>query len=86
MKIGGKEIASYDAIKAGDQANVAEEMGDLLFVMANLARHLEIDKRVAIKILGPGCKNCVNLEKEARDLQTRNVDHEAKVRAWFGID
>ncbi|MBD3765845.1 MAG: nucleoside triphosphate pyrophosphohydrolase [Rhodobacterales bacterium] len=31
------------------QAEVAEEMGDLLFVMANLARHLEVDPEAALR-------------------------------------
>lgn len=35
--------------KAGDQANVAEELGDLLFVMANLARKLGVDPEEALR-------------------------------------
>ena len=31
------------------RAEVAEEMGDLLFVMANLARHLEVDPEAALR-------------------------------------
>ncbi len=31
------------------QAEVAEEMGDLLFVMANLARHLKVDPEAALR-------------------------------------
>lgn len=31
------------------QAEVAEEMGDLLFVVANLARHLDVDPEVALR-------------------------------------
>jgi ATP diphosphatase len=31
------------------QAQVAEEMGDLLFVMANLARHLKVDPEAALR-------------------------------------
>lgn len=31
------------------QAEVAEEFGDLLFVMANLARHLEVDPEAALR-------------------------------------
>ncbi len=31
------------------QEKVAEEMGDLLFVMANLARHLKVDPEVALR-------------------------------------
>jgi MazG family protein len=32
-----------------DQARIKEEMGDLLFVMANLARHLDVDPEEALR-------------------------------------
>jgi nucleoside triphosphate diphosphatase len=32
-----------------DPAEVAEEYGDLLFVMANLARHLDVDPEAALR-------------------------------------
>jgi MazG family protein len=38
-----------DAIQAGDQAHMEEEFGDLLFVMANLSRHLKIDPEAALR-------------------------------------
>ncbi|MBC6438024.1 MAG: nucleoside triphosphate pyrophosphohydrolase [Rhodobacteraceae bacterium] len=37
-----------EAASSGDQAHTAEEMGDLLFVMANLARHLGVDPEAAL--------------------------------------
>ena len=37
------------AIAAEDQDNVEEEYGDMLFVMANLARHLNLDPETAIR-------------------------------------
>ncbi len=36
-------------IKSGDRAKIEEEYGDLLFVMANLARHLKIDPESALR-------------------------------------
>jgi ATP diphosphatase len=37
-----EELAEIDAaLAAADQAQIAEEIGDLLFTMANWARHLE---------------------------------------------
>ncbi len=42
-----RELA--EAQEAGDPAHLAEEMGDLLFVMANLARHLKVDAETALR-------------------------------------
>ena len=38
-----------EALDAGDQAGVAEEVGDLLFVCVNLARKLGVDAEAALK-------------------------------------
>jgi uncharacterized protein YabN with tetrapyrrole methylase and pyrophosphatase domain len=38
-----------DAQASGDQDHIAEEMGDILFVMANLARKLKVDPEEALR-------------------------------------
>lgn len=38
-----------EAIKADDTANIAEEIGDLLFVCANLARKLDVEPEAALR-------------------------------------
>jgi MazG family protein len=45
-----EELAELkEARAAGDQDAIAEEMGDLLFVMANLARKLKVDPEEALR-------------------------------------
>ncbi len=38
-----------DALRSGDAADIEEEIGDLLFVMANLARHAKVDPEMALE-------------------------------------
>ncbi len=45
-----EEVGELEEVVAGtDRARIADEYGDLLFVMANLARHLEIDPEDALR-------------------------------------
>lgn len=45
-----EEIAECEeAIAAGDEAHVREEMGDMLFAVANLARHVDVDPEDALR-------------------------------------
>jgi MazG family protein len=45
-----EELAELkEARAAGDQDHIAEEMGDILFVMANLARKLKVDPEEALR-------------------------------------
>ena len=44
-----EEVAELEAeIAAGDQAKAADELGDILFVCANIGRHLGIDPEAAL--------------------------------------
>jgi ATP diphosphatase len=48
-KIGEETGEIAAALEAGDQEAVNEEIGDLLFAAANLARHLQSDPEAAIR-------------------------------------
>jgi MazG family protein len=46
-----------DAIENGATENAAEEIGDLLFVVMNLARHLEVEPETALKVTNRKFRN-----------------------------
>ena len=68
----GEEIAELDAaIAAGDKDRVEAELGDALFALVNLARHLDVDAEGALR--------------RTIDKFTRRFDHvEARVRERHG--
>lgn len=48
-KITEETAELVEARDSGDRAHLTEEFGDLMFVMANLARHLDIDPEEALR-------------------------------------
>ena len=48
-KIREESAELVEARDSADHAHLTEEFGDLLFVMANLARHLDIDPEEALR-------------------------------------
>jgi len=48
-KIDEEFVEVQEAMASGDMAHVEEEIGDLFFVIVNLARHLKIDPETAIR-------------------------------------
>jgi MazG family protein len=61
-----EELAELDEARAaGDQDAIAEEMGDVLFVMANLARKLGVDPEDALR------KTNAKFERRFRHIEAR---------------
>ena len=48
-KIDEETAELRSAIDSGDTENIAEEIGDLLFAVVNLARHLDVEPETALK-------------------------------------
>ena len=48
-KLGEETAELVEEIGRADQDKIEEEYGDLLFVMANLARHLKVDPEAAMR-------------------------------------
>lgn len=45
-----EELAEFDAaVAAGDRAQIADELGDVLFSVVNLSRHCELDAEAALR-------------------------------------
>ena len=69
------------ALAAGDQAEVAAELGDLAFSLVNLGRHLGVDVEIALReATAKFERRFRHMEAETPDLKA--LDLEAKERLW----
>jgi len=77
-----------DEIRSGKTRRIKEEMGDFLFTMAHLARHLEVDPEVALLAANRKFKKRFRqMEKKAK-AQRRNLREmtsSQKERLWKEI-
>lgn len=69
-----EELAEAEAAAAsGDDAAIADELGDLLFVCVNLCRRYDVDPETALR----GCN--AKFERRFRDMETRLAADGAKM-------
>ena len=57
-----------------DQAKIEEEFGDMMFVYANLARHLKIDPEEALRAANTKFTNRFNKIEQHIDKENNSID------------
>jgi ATP diphosphatase len=69
-----------EAIASDDQEHIKEELGDLLFVCANLARHLGLDPSAALRSANKKFEERFRMvENQAKKLQPKNDSFDLKI-------
>lgn len=73
------------AWRAGDAENIHEELGDLLFVMANLARHFELDAEACLRTGNAKfVRRFQHIESRVAEAGTLLTDHTlAQLDTWW---
>lgn len=81
-----EELAEIrDALSQGDQAAVADEVGDLLFAVVNLARHLKVEPEQALRGTNRKFERRFRFVEQAFQTQGRSLseaDLEAMEAQW----
>ena len=74
-----------EAMSSGDQAHIEEEIGDLLFVAANLARRMNVDPEIALRKANNKFERrfrAMEHEATAQDLDFSSLSLEAQESLW----
>ena len=71
-----------DAIQSGDEAAIADELGDVLFSVCNLARHLGVNPETALAGTADKFQRRFAAVERAFDYQLEGRDLEALEAAW----
>ena len=70
------------AAKQGDKKEIEEEIGDLLFVCVNLARHYEVDADVALRVANKKFETRFRKVEELADGDISNFEIEELEALW----
>jgi len=73
------------ACLAGDETNIREELGDLLFVIANIARHLQVDAEASLRAGNAKfIRRFRHIERRVAERDAQLSDHTlAELDAWW---
>jgi len=76
-----EEIAELDeAIASGDKARITAELGDALFALVNLARHVEVDAELALRgTIDKFHRRFAHVEKRVREVHGGFADAGGKL-------
>ena len=73
-KIDEETAELRSAINSGDTENIAEEVGDLLFAVVNLARHLDVEPETALKKTNRKFRDRFKLIEEQLKLEGKTLE------------
>lgn len=64
-----------EAIRSNDSGNIAEEIGDLLFAVLNLARHLDVEPETALKMTNRKFRQRFKFIEDTLRAEDRTLDN-----------
>lgn len=84
-KIEEETVEIKDAIASGSKAEITEEIGDLLFAVVNLARHLKVDPEQALRLANNKFTkrfNYIEADLEAKNKPIKNATLDEMEALW----
>jgi len=74
-----------DAMASGSKAEITEEVGDLLFAVVNLARHLKVDPEQALRLANSKFTkrfNYIEAELDVKNKPIKNATLDEMEALW----